>query len=223
MLPSIKESDRFTSEDRVALLNMGVLSTIAVAVNIIAGLLGWIGLKIVLYFVLLAVVGPVFRFAYLLVVGPVSFCQAMCCEFKGIIYLVDTPRNETCPSCGSGPLRNLHGHRHRTSVEWYKEKSSRQREWIPKLHCRKCGYKANRVAATAVRSTRTRAANASRSTRTRAARTKRPRNPSKAKKQQKSQDGKADYATVPVVEPRLLPSPTMLPRVLRYSRTLWWK
>ena len=204
MLPSIKESDRYTTEDRVELAMKGVLITIfAIAANIFFWVLGWI----------------VFYLVFLVLVGPVLICQAMCSEFKGNIELVRTPRNETCPSCGSEPQQRQPN---RPSVEWYKEKSGQQRgrqvEWIPKIHCRWCGYKADRgampearvpvVAATAVRSTRTPAANA-------ALPQNLPDDPiakaqailrSSKAKQQTSQDGKADYTTVPVVEAKIVAS-----------------
>lgn len=197
MLPSIKESDRFTTDDRLELGAHGVLLTIfAIAVNIALWVLGWVAF----YFVFLALLGPVF------------VAHAMCSTYKGHIKLVATPRQANCPSCFE------------SQVEWYLEKSSnggRDAKWTPKLHCRWCGYKAERGAsgasdvATAVASNTTTAA----SSRAGGASTlpfpqDLPNDPiakaqailraSKAK--QRSQDGKAEYETVAVVEAKIVSS-----------------
>ena len=134
MLPSIKESDRYTSEDRTLMAIGGFALTIfAIALNVGVYLSGYI----VPYFI-------VFLF-----VGPVLMGMSCCAEFKGNIKIVDVSPSRVCPQCGT-----------QGRMEAYDEKVGQHTErqyrviytnvkttiqWAQLVHCRSCGYKGNRA------------------------------------------------------------------------------
>lgn len=135
MLPSIKESDRYTSEDRMGLAVGGILVTvIAAGLNLALYEAGYYAP----YFIVLFFVG-------LIVMGSSCFV-----EYHGNIVLTDPDPEQVqrvCPSCQTQGLTE----RYEEKVGEHTERQyrvvythvKRTQFWAKRIHCRACGFKAH--------------------------------------------------------------------------------
>ena len=124
---SIRESDRYTTDDRVAMGMMGVCATIfGVVLNYVAYLTGYI-------------FGPLLM---LLAAGPVFIFMSCCANYHGKIHVIRTlPRG--CPECSEGGPMEIYKENTDTRTErgyrviYTRVKTTETR--ITKIHCMACG------------------------------------------------------------------------------------
>lgn len=135
MLPSIKESDRYTDDERMCLAVSGFVITIfAAALNVAIYLSGYIT-----------------SFGLMLIfLGPVMMGMSCCATYKGNIRLVDVAGtlNMACPECGTqgmmeGYDKKLGQKTERKYRVIYTERKTTV-YWAKMIFCRSCGHKDDR-------------------------------------------------------------------------------
>lgn len=129
MLPSIKESDRYTVDERILLALAGILLTIlAVVFTILQGVISY-------------------HTAVFLIAGPGVVCKACCgAGDKGKIRVVSGVESKmACPRCLKRGLMECYKENVGTVTQrrchiGYTE-VRKTTTWARKVHCRSCGYK----------------------------------------------------------------------------------